>query len=135
MSIGKFKLELYIDQFVKKAETIAHNHKLLGKLLDKAFEKIGETTTKAFDLQNQAYAMMRMLKAWYAREYTDISPTNILSLVASAIYIVNPIDLIPDFIPFIGRLDDKLVLAFFVKRLNNEIQKFMAWEDMQFSKS
>jgi hypothetical protein len=33
-------------------------------------------------MQNQAYAMMRMLKAWYAREYTDISSTNVLSLVS-----------------------------------------------------
>ena len=106
MAIGKFKIELYLDQLIKKAETIANNNKLLSKVIDKAFEKIGETTSKAFELQNQAYAMMRMLKAWYAREYTDISPTNILSLVASAIYIANPIDLIPDFIPFIGRLDD-----------------------------
>ena len=135
MAIGKFKIELYLDQLIKKAETIANNNKLLSKVIDKAFEKIGETTSKEFELQNQAYAMMRMLKAWYAREYTDISPTNILSLVASAIYIANPIDLIPDFIPFIGRLDDKLVLAFFIKRLNNELQKFMAWEDMQFKKS
>lgn len=135
MPIGKYKIELYIDQLFKKAETIANNNRLLSKLLDKVFQKVGETTNKAFDLQDQAYSMMRMLKAWYAREYTDISPKNVIALVASAVYIVSPIDFIPDFIPFIGRLDDKLVLAFFVKRLNVEIEKFMAWENMQMAKS
>ncbi len=135
MAIGKFKIEFYLDQIFKKAETIAHSNKLLGNLIDKVFENIGQNTNKVMDMQNQAYAMMRMLKAWYAREYTDISAKNVLSLVASAIYIVNPIDLIPDFIPFIGRLDDKLVIAFFIKRLNNEIQKFMAWEDLQMNNS
>lgn len=135
MAIGKFKIEFYLDQIFKKAETIAHSNKLLGNLIDKVFENIGQNTNKVMDMQNQAYAMMRMLKAWYAREYTDISAKNVLSLVASAIYIVNPIDLIPDFIPFIGRLDDKLVIAFFIKRLNNEIQKYMAWEDLQMNNS
>ena len=135
MPIGKHKIELYIDQLFKKAESITQNNRLLGLLLDKVFASIGDTTNKAFDLQDQAYAMMRMLKAWYAKEYNDISPKNIIFLVASATYIVSPIDLIPDFIPFIGRLDDKLVLAFFIKRLNVEIEKFATWEEMQLAKS
>ncbi|HUH73698.1 MAG TPA: DUF1232 domain-containing protein [Chitinophagales bacterium] len=135
MAIGKFKIELYFDQLFKKAEAIASNNRILSSLIDKAFVSIGETTGKAFDLQDQGYAMMRMLKAWYAREYTDISYKNVLTLIASAVYIVNPIDLIPDFIPFIGRLDDKLVLAFMIKRLNDELQRFMAWEEAQLSNS
>lgn len=135
MTIGNFNIELYLDQLFKKAEEIAHNNKLIGKLIDNVFENIGQYTNKMFDMQNQAYAMMRMLKAWYAREYTEMSPANVLSLIAAGLYIANPIDLIPDFIPFIGKLDDRLVLAFFIKKLNNEIQKFMAWEDLQFSKS
>ena len=135
MTIGNFNIELYLVQLFKKAEEIAHNNKLIGKLIDNVFENIGQYTNKMFDMQNQAYAMMRMLKAWYAREYTEMSPANVLSLIAAGLYIANPIDLIPDFIPFIGKLDDRLVLAFFIKKLNNEIQKFMAWEDLQFSKS
>ena len=35
-----------------------------------------------------------------------------LLLVALAGYLALPVDLIPDFLPFIGHLDDVLVLAF-----------------------
>lgn len=131
MAIGKFKFEVYIDQLIKKAESIANNNKLAGKIIDKAFVKIGEASGRFVDMQHQSMAILRLLKAWYAREYTQVSAKSVVSLLASAIYIVNPIDIFPDIIPIIGRIDDKLVLGFFIKKLNDEIQKFMAWEELQ----
>lgn len=131
MAIGKFKIEVYIDQLIKRAESIANNNKLAGIIIDKAFEKVGETTGRFVEIQQQSMAILRLLKAWYAREYTELSAKSVVSLLASAIYIVNPIDIFPDFIPIIGRLDDKLVVGFFIKKLNDEIQKFMAWEELQ----
>lgn len=131
MAIGKFKLEVYIDQLIKKAEHISNNNRVVSKIIDTAFEKVGQTSGRFFDMQNQSMAILRLLKAWYAREYTGLSAKSLASLLASAIYIANPIDIFPDVIPVIGRLDDKLVLGFFIKKLNNEIQKFMAWEELQ----
>lgn len=131
MGIGNFKIEVYIDQLIKKAESIANNNKLAGKIIDKAFEKVGQTTGRFVEMQQQSMAILRLLKAWYAREYTQVSTKSVVSLLASVIYIVNPIDIFPDVIPVIGRLDDKLVLGYFIKKLNDEIQKFMAWEELQ----
>ena len=34
-----------------------------------------------------------------------------LALVAAAVYLASPIDLVPDFIPFVGYLDDLLLAA------------------------
>src|SRR5215470_10739106 len=34
-----------------------------------------------------------------------------LALMAAAVYLASPIDLIPDFIPFVGYLDDVLIVA------------------------
>lgn len=129
--MGSFKLDVYIDRLIKKAEHLANEHAVVSKIVDQAFEEVGKASGRFIEFQNQSNTMLRMLKAWYAREYNELSPSAVISLVASAIYIVNPIDLIPDFIPIIGRLDDKIVLGFFIKKFNNEIQKFMAWEDAQ----
>ncbi len=42
-----------------------------------------------------------------------------LALAAVAVYLASPVDLIPDFIPFIGYLDDLLVAAIVIDGLLN----------------
>jgi uncharacterized membrane protein YkvA (DUF1232 family) len=44
------------------------------------------------------------------------------------IYFVNPFDLIPDFIPVIGYLDDVAVIALAVASIHNDLDDFRAWE-------
>ena len=131
MTIGKFRIEEYIDRLIKRAEYLSGKNKVVSKIIDVAFERIGNVTGRFYGLQDQALAMLRMLKAWYAREYTGLSKKAVLGVLASAIYIVNPFDFIPDFIPGIGRIDDRLVLGYLIKKLNTEIQQFMAWEAEQ----
>lgn len=50
----------------------------------------------------------------------------IVAIVAAAIYIFSPIDLIPDFIPVIGWMDDGTVFYFLLKRLMYELSRYSA---------
>jgi uncharacterized membrane protein YkvA (DUF1232 family) len=44
------------------------------------------------------------------------------------IYLVSPIDIMPDWIPVLGVLDDFALLAFAIPLLVKEAEKFIAWE-------
>ncbi|MEC5157812.1 YkvA family protein [Chryseobacterium sp. MP_3.2] len=44
------------------------------------------------------------------------------------LYLISPIDIIPDWIPVIGVLDDLALLAFAIPLLVKEAEKFVAWE-------
>ena len=44
------------------------------------------------------------------------------------VYLISPIDFLPDFIPVIGVLDDLALLAFAIPLLITEAEKFVAWE-------
>src|SRR5215470_12896912 len=46
-----------------------------------------------------------------------------LALLAAAVYLASPIDLIPDFIPFVGYLDDVLIAAVVVDGLLNYVDR------------
>jgi uncharacterized membrane protein YkvA (DUF1232 family) len=49
-----------------------------------------------------------------------------VAIVAAAIYIFSPIDLIPDFIPIVGWMDDGAVFYFLIKRLMYELSRYSA---------
>lgn len=46
-----------------------------------------------------------------------------VALVAVAVYLASPVDLIPDFIPFLGYLDDVLLVAVVVDGLLNYLDR------------
>ncbi len=72
--------------------------------------------------------LIRLVGAWISGHYRGVSPMTIVSAVAVLLYVVSPIDLIPDFIPIIGFGDDLALIAWFVGRFRDEIAKFQAWE-------
>jgi uncharacterized membrane protein YkvA (DUF1232 family) len=47
----------------------------------------------------------------------------------------SPLDLIPDFIPVIGGLDDLLLLRYLLKIIDKEIDKFTTWEKLQVNRN
>ncbi len=46
-----------------------------------------------------------------------------IALAAAAIYLASPIDLLPDFIPFLGYLDDVLLVAVIVDGIVNYVDR------------
>ncbi len=46
-----------------------------------------------------------------------------IALAAAALYLVSPIDLLPDFIPFIGYLDDALLVSVLVDGIVNHVDR------------
>ena len=73
-------------------------------------------------------AMLRLIRAYARGDYRQIPTTNLLIIIAAIIYIVNPFDFIPDWVPGLGFLDDAFILAFAVAKTKRTLDEFMAWE-------
>ena len=52
----------------------------------------------------------------------------IIIVIIAALYIISPIDLIPDFIPLIGFMDDIAVLTTIISALQGELVKYRNWK-------
>ena len=64
-----------------------------------------------------------MKKGGYKPNFKDVILPGLI-----LVYLISPVDFIPDFIPVIGVLDDFALLAFAIPLLVKEAEKFIAWE-------
>ncbi|WP_152221675.1 YkvA family protein [Pseudomonas sp. SCB32] len=75
--------------------------------------------------------LQELLVAWVRGDYRGISSQALVSVVAALLYFLSPVDLIPDWLPGVGLLDDLAVLAWVVRRWQSELDAFKVWRDGQ----
>lgn len=68
-----------------------------------------------------------MLKYLLCRKYRSFPWYLLFSLAFAVLYVVNPFDLFPDFIPLIGQIDDMAVLVICLKIIGIDVEKFRKW--------
>ncbi|PZU81547.1 MAG: hypothetical protein DI529_15395 [Chryseobacterium sp.] len=89
--------------------------------------KLAQEAIKHKGFLQKIPAVFRMIKLYYKGEY-KMKFTDILLPALALIYVISPIDIIPDFVPVIGALDDLAILAFAIPMLMKEVDKFLLWE-------
>ncbi len=72
--------------------------------------------------------LLRLLKAWKQGNYRGLSVRTVASIAVSILYILSPVDAIPDFIPGIGLNDDAAILALLLHSLAQDLAAFRLWE-------
>ena len=80
------------------------------------------------DLWAYFLAMLRLIRAYSRREYRNVPLQSLVMIIGAIIYILNPFDLIPDWIAGLGFADDAVVLAFAVRQTRQTLDDFMTWE-------
>ena len=75
--------------------------------------------------------LFSMIGDYWDGSYRDIPWTTIASAVAGLAYVFSPIDLIPDFIPVIGVVDDALVMGLVLAAIDSDLQGYVAWKKRQ----
>lgn len=71
--------------------------------------------------------MVSLVRSYIKKEYTDIPIGTIISIVSTLIYIVSPIDLIPDPIPGVGYIDDMALYAWVLKSIHSDVEEYKKW--------
>lgn len=74
--------------------------------------------------------MVSLVDSYVKKEYREIPVATIVSIVAALVYLLNPMDLIPDVIPIIGYLDDAAVVLFVLSfGLDKDLDKYRLWQE------
>ena len=73
--------------------------------------------------------MVSLVRSYVRKEYTDIPKNSVIAMVATFIYLISPIDLIPDSLGAIGLVDDALVVAACWKMVGDDVRAYEKWRD------
>ncbi|MDT0649434.1 YkvA family protein [Autumnicola edwardsiae] len=101
-------------------KVIAEEEKIKSK-----FESKGKLSRYLGDVQ----LLFSLVRDYANGSYREM-PWNIVASVGGALlYVLSPIDIIPDFIPVIGYLDDAAVIAFCLNLIEKDLAAYKVWKD------
>ena len=78
-------------------------------------------------LKKDVQTLLRLLRAYGEGRYRAVSGKNLALAGLGLLYLVSPLDVLPDFLPG-GFADDAAVIGFVVRKIRTELAAFEAWE-------
>jgi len=120
-----------VERSKTKAEEYLRDAKKSREFVEEAYKKAKNNSASSSlqtDFWSQLKAFIRMLKAYLNKEYTVVPWTSIVLVAGTVLYFLSPIDLILDWLPLAGFVDDAAVLVFVFRQIRLDLEKFQAWE-------
>ena len=98
----------------------------LGRKRDEFIQKRGLSRVK-----QQLVLLWNYVGAVTSGRYKGYSMWAYLKVVACLLYVVSPLDLVPDFFPWVGWLDDIAVVLYVCGLVKEELDRFSVWQARQ----
>ncbi|MBR5572742.1 MAG: DUF1232 domain-containing protein [Oscillospiraceae bacterium] len=131
-SLGSLRKWLYEKQLVK-AEKIVASKKKVSKVIKKArkiFERL-HNLPRCKALSENICNFCDLLSDYFDGTYPNLPLSTIVATLAALLYLVLPIDILSDFIPVLGWLDDAAVLGFVMLTEQNDVSEYLDWKSTQ----
>lgn len=117
-----------------RAEVERRSQKISSDDVEKVLSKKGELDRKSQEgplrrFITELKLMFAMIQDYWNGAYREVPWMTVAAVVAALVYVINPIDLIPDFIPGIGLIDDATVVAACLKLVQTDFDAYKRWKD------
>lgn len=122
------KAESTLEKGFAAAEETIDDKEKLASMLEKLKVKMKSLPMFGSVLANIPI-MFKLLNSYTKNEYTDIPRRDLITIVSALSYLIAPIDLVPDFIPVIGLMDDMAIISVCVKATRHELERYLKWRN------
>jgi len=83
---------------------------------------------------DNAKLLLDIVSDYWSGKYRQIPYWSLAAIVFTLLYVLSPIDLIPDFVPVIGLLDDAAVVSICMYLVLQDLREYEAWKLNQVKK-
>lgn len=128
MDMSLEKAKSLLDNGIAEAQELISEPSKVDDLLLQLEQKLGEVPAVGETLSDLP-VMIAMVKGYITKQYTEVSPKVIATIVAAFLYMIKKKDIIPDNIPVVGLVDDLAVLGLALKLSEPELEAFKAFRD------
>lgn len=101
------------------------------KKMFSSINKVGDTTPQLLSCKEDIKTFFDMMTDWLKGDYKHISRRSLAVVGVCMAYVISPIDIIPDFIPVVGKIDDISVIVFMLKQVKKELSPYRIWKAIQ----
>ena len=124
--ISEQEAQKALDANKKEAEALLNDEKKMDDFLTQLENKFNSVTGIGKKLADIPL-IVSLIRSYMKKEYTEIPLGTIIGLVASLIYFLSPVDIIPDVIPGLGYVDDITVIAIALRFAYTDIEDYKKW--------
>lgn len=125
------QVESAVNRSKTRAEAYLQDPQRSKQLLEQATNKVNRNKDKIFvvpEFWTDLKTFFRLLSAFTHRQYRKIPWGSIAMVTGAIIYFLSPLDLMLDWIPFAGFIDDAAILLFVSKQIHADLERFKTWE-------
>ena len=73
--------------------------------------------------------MLSIVRDYVRGSYRQVPWWSVAAVTAALLYVLNPLDLVPDFLPGFGYIDDAAVVAACLRLVEKDLRKYREWRD------
>jgi uncharacterized membrane protein YkvA (DUF1232 family) len=117
-----------LNAAMAEAERTAADRARATALLADAMRKAEHQEGRLRRIWGELHALFRLVRAWLKGTYREVPWKTIVLVLAALVYFLNPLDMIPDAMLGIGYLDDATVIAWVLRSVKRDLERFAAWE-------
>lgn len=114
-------------RYLTMARRLLESARLPGLL--RAVADKGERNARFARVRDDLNLLLGLCAAWWRGEYRALGRQALLSVVAALLYFLAPLDMVPDWLPGAGLLDDLAVLAWVMRTWAAELDAYRAWRE------
>lgn len=111
-----------------EAEDVLNNTSKTDTMLINVEEKL-KSIPKVGGKLAKIPTFLSLVKCYITKEYDKVPTGTIIAITSALLYFLIPSDLMPDFIPLIGYIDDASVISVCMSMVGHDIKKFIKWRD------